>query len=146
MKILNRKASFNAVLLEHMEAGIALTGAEVKAVRAGHADLSGSFVRLMNGEAYLVNAQILPYQYARPDNYEPSRSRKLLLHRKELIALKSKMDGANLTLVPISLYTTRQRIKLELALGKPKKKFDKKETLKKRTIERDIQEALKNGR
>jgi len=93
-----------------------------------------------------VNAQILPYQYARPDNYEPSRSRKLLLHRKELIALKSKMDGANLTLVPISLYTTRQRIKLELALGKPKKKFDKKETLKKRTIERDIQEALKNGR
>lgn len=146
MKIVNRKASFNAELLEHMEAGIALTGAEVKAVRSGHADLSGSFVRIINGEAYLVNAQILPYQYARPDNYEPSRSRKLLLHRKELIALKSKMDGANLTLVPVSLYTTRQRIKLEVALGKPKKKFDKKETLKKRTIERDIQEALKNER
>jgi SsrA-binding protein len=146
MKIINRKASFNAQLLETMEAGIALTGAEVKAVRAGHADLSSSYVRIMNGEAYLVNAQILPYQYARPDNYEPSRTRKLLLHKKELISIRSKMDGANLTLVPVSLYTTRQRIKLEIALGKPKKKFDKKESLKKRTIERDIQEALKNRR
>lgn len=146
MKIINRKASFNAELRETMEAGIVLTGAEVKAVRGGHADLSSSYVRIMNGEAYLVNAQILPYQYARPDKYEPSRTRKLLFHRKELTALKGKMDGANLTLVPVSLYTTHQRIKLEVALGKPKKKADKKETLKKRTIDRDIQEALKNRR
>jgi SsrA-binding protein len=143
MKIFNRQASYNADLKDHFEAGIVLTGAEVKAVRTGHADLSSSYVRIMNGEAYLINAQILPYQYARPDNYEPSRSRKLLLHKKQLISLRHKMDSENLTLVPVSLYTTSQRIKLELALGKPKKKFDKKESLKKRTIQRDIDEALK---
>lgn len=146
MKITNRKAFFDALLLERFEAGINLLGSEVKAVRLGHADLTGSFVRIMGSEAYLVNANIFPYEYARPEGYDPRRTRKLLLHKKEILALKAKMDGQNLTIVPISLYTTNHRIKLELALGKPKKKIDKRKDLKKKTIERDIEEALKYGR
>ena len=146
MKIENRKAFFDALILERFEAGINLLGSEVKAIRLGHADLTGSFVRIMGSEAYLVNANIFPYEYARPEGYDPRRTRKLLLHKKEIIALKSKMDGQNLTIVPISLYTTSHHIKLELALGKPKKKIDKRRDLKKKTIQRDIEEALKNGR
>ena len=144
MKITNRKAFFDAKILEKFEAGINLTGAEVKAVRSGHADLAGSFVRIMGSEAYLINANIFPYEYARPEGYNPTRTRKLLLHKREIIALKSKMDGQNLTLVPISLYTTKTVIKLELALGKPKKQFEKRQDLKKKTVERDIEEALAN--
>lgn len=146
MKITNRKAFFDALILERIEAGINLLGSEVKAVRLGHADLTGSFVRIMGSEAYLVNANIFPYEYARPEGYDPRRTRKLLLHKKEILALKAKMDGQNLTIVPISLYTTNHHIKLELALGKPKKKIDKRKDLKKKTIERDIEEALKYGR
>lgn len=144
MKITNRKAFFDSRILERFEAGINLTGAEVKAARAGHADLTGSFVRIIGSEAYLVNANIFPYEYARPEGYDPRRTRKLLLHKGEIIALKSKMEGQNLTLVPLSLYTTHNLIKLELALGKPKKKFDKRKDLKRKTIERDIEEALSN--
>lgn len=146
MKITNRKAFFDALILERFEAGINLLGSEVKAVRLGHADLTGSFVRIIGSEAYLINANIFPYEYARPEGYDPRRTRKLLLHKKEILALKAKMDGQNLTIVPISLYTTNHRIKLELALGKPKKKIDKRRDLKQKTIERDIEEALKYGR
>lgn len=143
MKITNRKAFFDAEILERFEAGINLTGAEVKAVRAGHADLHGSFVRIMGSEAYLINANIFPYEYARPQGYDARRTRKLLLHKKEIIAIKSKIEGQNLTLVPISLYTTHNLIKLEVALGKPKKQFDKRKDLKQKTLDRDIAEALK---
>ncbi len=144
MKIINRKASYDSQILEHFEAGINLLGSEVKAVRLGHADLSGSFVKIVGAEAYLINAKIFPYAYARPDGYNPTRTRKLLLHKQELIALKSQMDGQNLTIVPLSLYTKQHLIKIELALGKPKKKFDKKEAIKRRDIERDTEETLKN--
>lgn len=143
MKILNRKASFDAQLLDRFEAGIKLLGAEVKAIRQGHVDLAGSFVKLVGGEAYLVNAKIFPYEYARPNAYEPNRTRKLLLHKKELLSLKSKMDGAKLTIVPVSLYTSHGLFKLELALAKPKKRFDKKESIKRRDIDRDIETTLK---
>lgn len=143
MKITNRKASFDYQLLDRFEAGIILVGAEVKAVRDGKVDLTGSFVRIIESEAQLVNANIFPYDYARPDTYDSRRTRKLLLHRKEIISLKSKMDGANLTVVPVSLYTTHSLIKVELALAKSKKKFDKKEAIKKKTIEREINQALK---
>ena len=145
MKIFNRRASFDYELLEHFEAGINLLGAEVKAIRQGKADLSGSFVKITGSEAYLINAKISPYQYARPDSYDASRTRKLLLHKKEIISLKSKTEGSNLTLVPLSLYTRHNLIKIQVALGKPKKKFDKKEALKKRTVQRDIEEALKGN-
>lgn len=143
MKITNRKASFDYQLQEHFEAGINLYGAEVKAVREGHVDLTGSFVRIMGSEAYLVNANIFPYEHARPETYDPRRTRKLLLHKKEIISLKGKMDGENLTIVPVSVYTTHGLIKVELALAKSKKKFDKKEAIKRRDIDRQIEEELK---
>jgi len=145
MKIINRKAFYDYEILDRFEAGINLLGAEVKAIRLGHADLSGSFARILGSEAYLINAKIFPYEYARPDQYDSKRTRKLLLHKKQIIAIKSKTEGANLTIVPVSLYTRKNLIKLELALGKSKKKFEKKESIKRKDIEREIEEALKGN-
>jgi len=142
MKITNRRAFFDYQLLERLEAGINLYGAEVKAVRLGHADLTGAHVRIMGSEAYLINAKIFPYKYSRPENYDEQRTRKLLLHKKEIIALKSKTEGQNLTLVPVSIYTTKSFIKLEIALGKGKKQFDKKESIKKKDIQREIEQEM----
>src|SRR5579864_2848596 len=143
MKITNRKAPFDYQLLDRFEAGINLVGAEVKAVREGHVDLTGSFVRILGSEAYLVNANIFPYKYARPETYDERRTRKLLLHKKEIISLKSKMDGSSLTIVPVSVYTTHGLIKVELALARSKKKFEKGESIKKKDINRQIEEELK---
>jgi SsrA-binding protein len=142
MKITNRKAFFDYEILDRFEAGINLTGAEVKAVRLGHVDLAGSFVQIRGSEAYLINAKILPYRFARPDNYDEKRTRKLLLHKREIIALKSKTEASNLTIVPIAVYTTRNLIKAELAIGKSKKKFDKRQAIKKRDLTRIVEEAV----
>lgn len=139
MRIVNRRATYDFEIREKFEAGINLLGAEVKAVKLGHADLTGSHVRIIGSEAYLINAQIFPYQYARPESYDEKRSRKLLLHKSQIISLKSKMDGQNLTLVPISMYTKGTLIKLEVALGKGKKQFEKKEAKKKKDIQRELE-------
>ena len=144
-KITNQKAFYEYEIQDRLEAGINLYGFEVKAVRMGHADLSGSFVKVMGSEAYLINAKIFPYQYARPENYDQKRTRKLLLHKKEIIALKSKIEAGKLTLVPLSVYTSHGFIKVELALGKPKKQFDKREVIKKRDLDRQVEEDLKNS-
>jgi SsrA-binding protein len=100
-------------------------------------------VRILHGEAQLVNAKIYPYAFARKDTFQETRTRKLLLHKKEIISLKSKMDGSNLTIVPVSLYTSHNRIKLEVALAKAKKKADKKESLRNRDIDRDTERELR---
>jgi SsrA-binding protein len=142
MKITNKKAFFDYQITETFEAGINLYGSEVKAVRLGRADLTGSFVRIIANEAFLVNASILPYQSGQIENYDAQRSRKLLLHKKELISLKSKADGANLSLVPVSLYFKHGFIKLEIGLGKGKKQYDKRETIKKRDIKRSLEQEL----
>lgn len=142
MKISNRRAFYDYEIQDRFEAGINLTGSEVKAVRLGHADLTGSFVRISGSEAYLVNAKIFPYQYMRPEGYDERRSRKLLLHKSEIISLKSKTEGANLTLVPISLYTKDRLIKLEVALGKGKKAFQKKEAKKRKDLQRELEAEL----
>ncbi len=142
MKIANKRAFFDYSILEKFEAGINLYGAEVKAVRLGHADLTGSHVRIMGSEAYLINAKIFPYKYSRPENYDEQRTRKLLLHKNEIIALKSKTEGQNLTLVPLSMYTTKTFIKVEIALGKGKKQYDKKESIKKKDIQREVEQEL----
>ncbi len=136
---MNRRASYDYQLFERFEAGVHLNGAEVKAIRQGNADLAGGFVRIRGSEAFLTNIKIYPYQYARPDDYDERRSRKLLLHKKEIVALKSKTEGANLTIVPVSLYTKGHLIKLELALGKGKTKHDKKRTIKERDLDRDLE-------
>jgi len=103
-------------------------------------------VRIMGSEAYLINAKIFPYQYARPENYDEQRTRKLLLHKSEIIALKSKTEGQNLTLVPLSMYTTKSFIKVEIALGKGKKQYDKKESIKKKDIQREVEQELEEAK
>lgn len=143
MKIINKNATFNYQVKDPFEAGVKLLGAEVKAIRGGHVDLGNSYVRIKNGEAYLINARIFPYSFARPEAYDETRSRKLLLHKKELISLKSKLDGEKLTVVPLSMYTSHGLIKIELALAKSKKKFDKKESIKRKDINRHIEQELK---
>ena len=144
MKIFNKKAYFDYQILEKFEAGIHLTGPEVKSVKGGHMSLDGAFVRIVGSEAYLVNAQIFPYINARPENYDPRRTRKLLLHKKEIIALKSKTEGSNLTLVPIECYnTTHGLVKLKIALAKGKKKFEKREAKKKKDLDRQTEEELR---
>ncbi len=142
MKITNRSAFYEYEILDRFEAGINLNGAEVKAIRLGHADLAGSFVRIVGSEAYLVNAKVFPYQYARPEGYDDKRTRKLLLHKREIIALKSKIDGSSLTIVPISLYTTKHLIKAQLALAKGKKEFQKKESIKRRDLDLELEREL----
>ena len=142
MKITNKKAFFDYQVLERIEAGINLIGAEVKAVRLGMADLKGSFVKIIGSEAYLINAKVFPYKYARPEGYDERRTRKLLLHKKEIIALKGRTDGSNLTIVPLSIYTTKNFIKVELGLGKGKKEYQKKEAKKKKDIQRDVEKEV----
>jgi len=142
MKITNKRAYFDYEITDKFEAGINLNGAEVKAIKMEHADLTGSYVRIMGSEAYLVNAKVFPYQYARPENFQEDRSRKLLLHKKEIISLKNKTDGAKLTLIPISFYEKHGLIKLEVGIGRGKKKFDKKEAKKRADLNRQIEQEL----
>lgn len=142
IKITNKKAFFDYQLLDRFEAGINLYGFEVKSVRNGKADLTGSFVKIIGSEAYLVNAKIFPYQQAQVEKYDEGRTRKLLLHKKEIISLKGKTDGSNLSLVPVSLYFNHGFVKVEIALGKGKKKYEKRESIKKKDIQRNIREEL----
>lgn len=142
MKITNKKAFFNYTLTETFEAGVNLLGHEVKSVRLGKADLTGSFVKIVGNEAFLINAKIFPYQNSQSEGYDERRTRKLLLHKNEIISLKSKTDGANLTLVPVSMYLKNGFIKLEVGLGKGKKQYEKRESIKKKDIQRDVEREL----
>lgn len=144
MKITNRKAPFEFSLLDRVEAGISLSGAEVKSIKTGRANLSASFVRMTNGEAFLVNANLPGLAGSIPRNYDPSRSRKLLLHKNELLALETKAKQNKLTIVPISVYTKGRLIKIQIALGKPKRKFEKREIKRKKDIGREVARDLKN--
>lgn len=138
MGIVNKKATFDYTILERFEAGVSLLGMEVKSVKAGHASLEGAFVRIIDGEAFLLNAQIFAYQYARPDHYDPKRTRKLLLHKRELLRIQTKLSGANLTVIPVSWYTKGPRIKLEIAVAKGKKQFEKRDSKKKEILRREL--------
>jgi SsrA-binding protein len=142
MKILNKKARFNYTLSEKYEAGISLLGGEVKSIRNGSADLSRSFVKIIEGQAYLVNTNI---SIQGKKDYNPTRSRKLLLHKDQIISILSKVKAKKLTLVPTKLYTKGRLIKVEIALAKPKRKFEKKEAIKKKDIEREIEKQLKDS-
>ncbi len=139
MKIVNRKAFFDYEITDRFEAGIHLVGAEVKSLRNGHAKLDGSYVKVIGSEIYLVGAQIFPYIYARPEGYDPVRTRKLLLHKKEIVSLKSKLDGAGLTLVPLSWYTKGPLVKLEVGLARGKKQYEKREAKKREDQKRELE-------
>lgn len=142
MKITNKKAFFDYKLEDHFEAGINLYGHEVKSIRLGKADLNGAFVRIIGSEAYLINAKVFSYQPGQIENYDERRTRKLLLHKKEIIALKSKAEGTGMNLVPVSLYIKHGFVKLEVALGRGKKKYEKRESIKKRDVKRRIEQEM----
>ncbi|OHA18192.1 MAG: SsrA-binding protein [Candidatus Taylorbacteria bacterium RIFCSPHIGHO2_01_FULL_46_22b] len=139
----NKKARFNYELLDTYEAGIELLGFEVRAVRSGFAHLDGAHVTIRGGEAYLLGATISPYQPSNtPKHYFPDRNRKLLLTKKEIIELGDIERTKRLTIVAVSMYNKGKRIKVAIATARGKKKFDKRETLKKRDAERDMQRTL----
>lgn len=141
----NKKASFDYEFLEEYEAGVILSGFEVKAIRAGKASLNGAYVIIRGGEAFLVNASVSPYQANNtPKNYDPERPRKLLLSRKELTELENGSERNGLTIVAIKWYNKKNRLKLSIALARGKKKADKRDKLKERSSKRDIERILKN--
>lgn len=142
-KIINRRAGYDYQLLEKFEAGIALTGAEVKSVKAGHMKLEEAFVQIRDNEAWLVNAHIHPYAFADNRDYDSRRSRKLLLHKNELLKIAQQVAEKGLTIVPISCYNKHNRVKLEIALAKGKKKYEKREAIKRRDIQREVEGSLK---
>lgn len=143
MSIRNRRATFDYEILDTIETGINLIGAEVKSIKGGRMSLEGSFVKIIGSELYLVNAQIYPYPFARPEGYQPKRTRKLLLHKKQIIALKTKIASANLTLIPLECYNSHGWIKLKIALAKGKKQYEKREKIKKRDMDRDMRRELR---
>jgi len=139
----NRKAYFNYEVLEKYEAGIKLTGMEVKAIRAGKASLVGAFCILRGNEVFIVNMNISPYQVSNTkENYDPLKVRKLLLSKKEILELEKTNNSKNLTLIPLSLYTKNRHIKLELAVARGKKNYDKRETIKKRDLDREVKRNI----
>lgn len=140
----NKKAYFDYEILEKMEAGIVLEGFEVKSVKLGHISLKGAYATIKNNEAYLLNAHISPYQPANmPKGYDPTRSRKLLLKRSEIATLMGKSKSRGLTILPLSVYTVRGKIKIEIGVGRGKRKYEKRELLKKRESDKETRRALK---
>jgi SsrA-binding protein len=139
MLIENRKARFNYELLEKMEAGIELLGFEVKALRNKQGSLDGAYVIVRGGEAFLVNSFIPPYQPKNtPKEHDPRRNRKLLLTKKELAELAGAESKKGLTIVPLSVYNKGRKVKVGIAIARGKKKYDKRETIKKRDTEREM--------
>lgn len=140
----NKKAYFNYEILETFEAGIVLNGQEVKSIKSGRISLTGAYVVIKDGELYLVNANVAPYQPKNvPSDYDPTRARKLLLKKSEIKYLIGKSKQKGLTLVPLKVYSKRGRVKLEFGIGRGRKKVSKKELLKKRAIEKEIARELK---
>lgn len=146
MEILNRKARYDYELLEKYEAGIVLTGTEIKSIRKGNANLKDSYAIIKKGEIYLINMYISEYKEGNIFNHEETRTRKLLLHRNEINKISSKISLKGLTLVPTKLYFSHGNAKIELAIARGKHTFDKKETIKQRDLAREEKKTLKGIR
>ena len=141
----NPRARFDYSILETFEAGLVLFGHEAKGIKNNRMSLKGSYVTIKKGEAWLINAQISPYQPKNtPKEYDPTRSRKLLLHKREISSLIGKTKQKGLTLVPLRVYTKHDRVKLEFGLAQGKRKIDKREKIKKREFNRRAERALRN--
>ena len=135
----NKKAHFDYLLFDKFEAGIALLGTEIKSIRRNGANLKDSYIKITdNLEAYLVNCHISPYEFGNIYNHEPRRDRKLLLNKKEILKILNKVKQEKYTIVPTQMYFSSRWVKLEIALAKGKKLYDKRDSLKKKDIERDI--------
>ena len=141
---LNKRARHDYILLESLEAGLALLGTEVKSVKAGNISLRGSFVTIHNEEAWLTNATIPPWQMKNaPDDYDPVRPRKLLIKKSELKSLIGAKQAQGLTIIPIRVYTKGPRVKIEIALARGKRKYDKKQAKREHDIKRDVDRLLR---
>lgn len=143
---INKRASFDYELQDRYEAGLVLAGHEVKSIKTGHLSLKGSFVTLKGNDLHLTNAFIPPYAFAgKLPHYEPTQSRRLLLKKSEIRSLIGKVRVQGLTLVPIRVYTRRQLVKLEFAVGKGKKSFDKRHSIAKKDADRRIQRTMREA-
>lgn len=141
---INKKAKFDYEILETLEAGLMLQGHEVKSIRNKQIKLTGAYVSIRNSECFLKQAHISAYPYAGiMEKYDPEHERKLLLNKQEIAYLQGKLNEKGLTIVPLSVYSKGPHIKVELGIARGKKKYDKREVIKKRDIERDIRKELK---
>ena len=145
IEIKNKKALFDYAIEDTYEAGIVLTGTEIKSIRDGKANLKDSFARIKNNEVFLINMYISHYDKGNVFNHDETRERKLLLHKKEILRMRDKIEIRGYTLVPIKLYFSKNRAKILLGVGKGKKVYDKRETIKERDINREIKKNLKNN-
>jgi SsrA-binding protein len=139
----NRKARHDYEILDHYEAGIVLTGTEVKSLRQGNANLSDSYAILKNGELWLLGMHISPYSHGSYANVDPLRNRKLLLHKKEILKVHGKLASRGLALVPLKVYFTHNIVKVELGLARGKREYDRREDIAKRDAERSIRQRLR---
>ncbi|MCX7839848.1 MAG: SsrA-binding protein SmpB [Anaerolineae bacterium] len=139
----NRKAHHDYHIEETYEAGIALTGTEIKSVRAGSVNLRDSYAQVKNGELWLLNTHIAPYEPASRQNVDPYRDRKLLMHRHEIMRLQGRVQEKGYTLVPLRMYLKKNRVKVEIGLARGKRQYDKREAISKRDAAREIERALK---
>lgn len=143
MRIVNKKATRDYQITDEIEAGIVLSGSEVKSLRAGRGTLKEAFARVNAEEVWLHNFVIPAYAYTDSRQYDSTRPRKLLLHKKQILSLFSKISSHNLTLVPLVCYTTGRLVKIKLGLGKGRKKYEKREALKRKDLERETARELK---
>jgi SsrA-binding protein len=142
----NRKARFDYEILETFEAGVVLTGTEIKAIREGKANLSDAYARPENGELWLHNAHIAQYSSGSRYNHEPTRSRKLLMHKDQIRDLARQVSERGMTLVPLKLYLKKHRAKVELGLARGRKRYDKRRAITERDRQREAQEAIRRSR
>ena len=144
MRIINRKARRDYEIVDEIEAGLVLAGAEVKSLRQGRGTLMESFARVKDGEVWLHNFVIPPYIHGSEKNYDPARTRKILLHKTEILSIFHKIESKRLTLIPLACYTTGRFVKIKLGLGRGKKEYEKKEAKKRKDLERELEIELKN--
>ena len=146
MEILNRKARYDYEIEDTYEAGIVLTGTEIKSIRKGKANIKDSYVIIRNQEAYLINTHISLYEEGNRFNHEETRTRRLLLHKKEILKLRDKLEIEGYTIVPLKIYFSKGRAKIQIGVAKGKKNYNKKETIKERDIKREQERYMKyNG-
>jgi len=144
IEINNRKAKYDYEILDTIEAGIVLTGTEIKSIKNGSANLKDSYAIIKNGEAFLLNMHISHYEQGNIFNHNETRTRKLLLHKKEILKINDKIQMLGYTLVPIKLYFKKGFAKILIGIAKGKKNYDKREAIKKKDIQRDIDKQMKN--
>ena len=140
--IVNKRATYDYEILNNIEAGIVLSGAEVKSLRAKSGSLAGSFVQIVDGNAVLLNAQISPYPYADNRNYDPKATRKLLLRKKQIYDLQAKIAQKGLSLIPLSFETVGRRIKLKIGLGRGRKQYEKRAKIRERDLKREQEREI----